>query len=133
MASQMWSPSGQQPGWCFRNTKTHSSSRKKTLPKRRLGLYKQLQNSSRKPHEVYPSGDDLELQEAGIKYLPDTLKVLLEGLFSEKKAGVNVASIGQAITQATRPRVLMAPLQFGLGDAPCLKNLTAMRMKIQTC
>jgi len=66
-------------------------------------------------HEVYPCGDDLQSQEAGIKYLPDTLLVLLEGLFVGKKDGVKVASIGQAIVQATRPRVLLAPLQVGLG------------------
>ncbi len=48
-------------------------------------------------------------------YLPDTLKILLEELFAGKKAGVKVASIGQTIMQATRPRVLLAPLQFGLG------------------
>ena len=43
------------------------------------------------------------IEEAGIKYLPDTLRVLLEGLFAGKKAGVKVASIGQAMMQATRP------------------------------
>ena len=32
-------------------------------------------------HEVYPSCDDLESLEAGIDFLPDTLKALLEGLF----------------------------------------------------
>ena len=66
-------------------------------------------------HKVYPFCDDLKSQEASIKYLPDTLRVLLEGLFGGKKAGVKVASIGQAMMQATRPRVLLAPLQFGLG------------------
>ena len=66
-------------------------------------------------HEVYPSCDDLESVEAGFNYLPDTLKVLLEGLFPGKKAGVKVASIGQAMMQATRPMVLLAPLQLGLG------------------
>ena len=66
-------------------------------------------------HEVYPSCDDLESLEAGIDFLPDTLKALLEGLFSGRKTAVKVASIGQAIMQATRPRVLLPPLQFGLG------------------
>ena len=65
--------------------------------------------------EVYPLCDDLKSQEAGIEYLPDTLRVLLEELFAGKKAGVKVASIGQAMMQATRPRVLLPPLQFGLG------------------
>ena len=52
-------------------------------------------------HEVYPLCDDLKSEEAGIEYLPDTLRVLLEELFAEKKAGIKVASIGQAMMQAT--------------------------------
>lgn len=44
-------------------------------------------------HEVYPSCDDLESREAGIEFLPDTLKALLERLFSGKKqSGFNWAS-----------------------------------------
>ena len=66
-------------------------------------------------HEVYPHCNDLTSQEAGIEYLPNTLRVLLEELFAGKKTGVKIASIGQAMMQATRPRVLLAPLQFGLG------------------
>ena len=66
-------------------------------------------------HEVYPHCNDLTSQEAGIEYLPNTLRVLLEELFAGKKAGVKMASIGQAMMQATRPRVVLAPLQFGLG------------------
>ena len=66
-------------------------------------------------HEVYPHCDDLTSQEAGIEYLPNTLRVPLEELFAGKKAGVKMASIGQAMMKATRPRVLLAPLQFGLG------------------
>ena len=41
--------------------------------------------------------------------------VLLKGLLSGEKVGVKVASIGQAMMRATRPGVLLAPLQFGLG------------------
>ena len=58
---------------------------------------------------------DLELQEAGINYLLDILKVLLLELFSGKKARAKVASTGQALMQAARPRDLLAPPQFGLG------------------
>ena len=61
-------------------------------------------------HEVYPSCD----VEAGIDFLPDTLKALLEGLFSGRKTAVKVASIGQAILQATRPRVLLPPLHAAI-------------------
>ena len=40
---------------------------------------------------------------------------LLEVLIVGKGAKLKIASIGQAIMQAARPRVLLAPLQFGLG------------------
>ena len=53
-------------------------------------------------HEIYPLCDDLKSEEAGIEYLPDTLRVLLEELFAGKKAGIKVASMGQAMMQATR-------------------------------
>ena len=35
-------------------------------------------------------------------------------IFSERKADLKIASIGQAIVQAARPRVVIAPLQTGL-------------------
>ena len=43
------------------------------------------------------------------------LEKLLEGLIIGKGAKMKIASIGQGIMQAARPRVLLAPLQFGLG------------------
>ena len=52
---------------------------------------------------------------ACLHFLPDTLRVLLEGLFVGKDVHMKIASIGQAIMQAVRPRVLRAPLQIGLG------------------
>ncbi len=65
-------------------------------------------------HDVYPSCDDLRSQETGTEFLPDTLKELLKGLFPEQNTGVKVASIGQAIVQAARPKVLLAQLQLNL-------------------
>ncbi len=65
-------------------------------------------------HDIYPSCDDIRSQEAGIEFLPDTLKELLKWLFPGQNTGVKVAS-GQAIVQAARPKVLLAPLQLGLG------------------
>ena len=65
-------------------------------------------------HEIYPACDDLESLEAGIDFLPSRHS---EGtargtiIFLEGK----LQSIGQAIMQATRPRVLLPPLQCGLG------------------
>ena len=64
-------------------------------------------------HEIYSSGVYLESQEAGMKYPPDTLLALIEGMFAGKNSGVKGASIGQAIMQATRPRVMLAHCSSG--------------------
>jgi len=49
----------------------------------------------------------------GVEYLPQTLQLLLSNLFVGKNTDTKVAAIGQAIMQATRPRVLIALLQLG--------------------
>ena len=66
-------------------------------------------------NNCYPSYDDFESQDKCIAFLPETLRILLEGLIVGKGAKMKIASIGQEIIQASRPRVLLAPLQFGLG------------------
>ena len=65
-------------------------------------------------HCYYPGIDELELK-ASIDFLPKSLTVLLTNLLFQKVEQVKIASIGQAIMQASHPRVFMAPLQFGLG------------------
>ena len=64
------------------------------------------------PHDHYPS---CNAEDTCIDFLPETLRILLEGLIVSKGAKMKIAAIGQAIMQAARPRVLLAPLQFGLG------------------
>ena len=49
--------------------------------------------------------------ESHVRYLPKTLSAFLGVLFSEKNNSMKVALIKQAIDQATRPRVVIAPLQ----------------------
>ena len=65
-------------------------------------------------HTVYPSYDELGSDEC-INFLPETLRSFLEGLIRGKGAQTKISSIRQAIMQAARPRVLLAPLQVGLG------------------
>ena len=66
-------------------------------------------------HSSYPSVDQLQSDQS-INFLPNTLRVLLTGiLVAEKGIQTKIASIGQAIMQAARPRVLLVPLQIGLG------------------
>ena len=47
-------------------------------------------------------------------FLLETLYLFLRTIFNEKSAERKIDSIGQAIIQAARPRVLIAPLQTGL-------------------
>lgn len=65
--------------------------------------------------DVYPSSVEMASSKAALEYIPDCLTTFLNIIFPGKDVDVKVASIGQAIIQAARPRVLMAPLQLGLG------------------
>ena len=53
--------------------------------------------------------------EEALKFIPDLLKSFLELLFVGKDIKLKLASVGQAIVQAVRPRVILAPLQLRLG------------------
>jgi len=65
-------------------------------------------------NDVYPTREQMSSTEAAVQFIPQSLLMLLQGLFVGKNTDLKVASIGQAIMQATRPRVILAPLQFGL-------------------
>ena len=65
--------------------------------------------------EFYPDPMDTASRKENLKYVPESLQVFLRSLFSEKDSEVKIAAIGQAIVQATRPRLMLAPLQVGLG------------------
>ena len=67
------------------------------------------------PNDAYPSTEDIADREHAIQYMPTTLKVLLRSMFVGKGVDVKLASIGQSIMQAIRPRAILAPLQLGLG------------------
>ena len=78
-------------------------------------------------NDIYPL---IETEaETNANFLPQTLKLLLEGILASKD-DVKVASIGQAIIQAARPRVILVPLQFGL--AVQLHHHFASRFLIDT-
>ena len=64
---------------------------------------------------MYPSNAEMASSEAALEYIPDCLKIFMKIVFAGKDVDVKPASIGQAIIQASRPRILMAPLQIGLG------------------
>ena len=63
----------------------------------------------------YPLSKDLSDITSALNYLPESLKLLLNTILSGKDKDLKVASLGQAIMQGARPRVLLTPLGFGLG------------------
>ena len=63
--------------------------------------------------DEYPTTETIKLQPA-LDYIPRSLRTLLKSLFAGKDTGPKVASIGQAIIQAVRPRTVIAPLQICL-------------------
>ena len=64
--------------------------------------------------ENYPSSEHMADSDAALNYLPDTLQEFLQVFITGKNTEMNRASIQQAIMQGTCPRVILAPLQFGL-------------------
>jgi len=64
---------------------------------------------------VYPTAAELRNIELQASFLPHSLVLLLNELFTDTNHQLKLVSIGQAIVQAIRPRALIAPLQFGLG------------------
>ena len=65
--------------------------------------------------EHYASNSDLSSVENALSFLPESLVLLLDTVLVGKDKKCKIASIGQAIMQAARPRALIAPLQLGLG------------------
>ena len=62
----------------------------------------------------YPSPDRLESSRKNVEYLPKSLSMFLDNLLVGKEKQVSLASIGQAIMQQVRVKVLILPLQLGL-------------------
>lgn len=65
--------------------------------------------------DVYADYSELSSINKAMEFLPDSLQRFLSLLFFGKDVKNKLASVGQAIMQATRPRVLLVPLQVGLG------------------
>lgn len=64
--------------------------------------------------DTFPSSADIDLDNSTM-FLPDSLKLLLNVMFVGKDCQPKLTAISQSIMQAVRPRLLIAPLQFGLG------------------
>ena len=64
--------------------------------------------------EMYSSSADLSPQTA-LQFLPSSLHRFLDVMIHGQDSTRKISSLGQAIIQAVRPRVILAPLQIGLG------------------
>ena len=63
----------------------------------------------------HPLPGEISSLDENCAFLPETLYLFLKTIFNNKKSAERkIASIGQAIIQAARPRVLIVPLQIGL-------------------
>lgn len=78
-------------------------------------LIKQDIKDVKQSNDTYPTYSEISSAEEGMDYLPKSLQTFLSTLFVGQHNEPKLASIGQAIMQATRPRVLLVPLQVGLG------------------
>ena len=67
------------------------------------------------PHDNYPPSSDMDSEEAEMDFLPESLQVFLRTIIHGKDVDIKIPSIGQAIIQASQPKILIAPLQIGLG------------------
>ena len=65
--------------------------------------------------EEYSTPAETSDVQENIEYAPESLVHLLRVLLSGKDIDLKLSSLGQALTQASRPRTLMPPLQLGLG------------------
>ena len=92
-----------------------SDSEKLSIIKTAANLLKSEMKSVETNRDAYPSSSNMSSLQYNLEYIPESLRILLKLLFAEKKADLKIASIGQAIMQATRPRALISPLQLGLG------------------
>ena len=65
--------------------------------------------------DYYESRSEFSSVQEAISFLPDSLVLMLKLMFPSKDGQVKVASLGQAVVQATRPWTILAPLLVGLG------------------
>jgi len=65
--------------------------------------------------DMYPTCAEMDSVEMACTFLPKSLQLFIGDVFTGVDSDRKMASIGQSMVQATRRRVLLAPLQLGLG------------------
>ena len=66
------------------------------------------------PNNHYPTTDQFSSVQAAVSFVPELLQTFLKDLITAKDIQLKLASLGQALIQAARPRSILAPLQLGL-------------------
>ncbi|KAK7111652.1 hypothetical protein V1264_011253 [Littorina saxatilis] len=101
----------------YNSPKTNDDeSEKLKLVKAAAALIKnEIKAASATTNKEYPTSEDISSGAYNLDFVPQSLQLFLRLIFSEKDADNKIASVGQAIVQAARPRVVIAPLQIGLG------------------
>ena len=64
---------------------------------------------------TYPCSGEMSSVDQALEFIPKLLQIFLENIFVGKDTSLKLASIGQAIIEAARPKAVIAPLQLGLG------------------
>ncbi|KAK7111326.1 hypothetical protein V1264_010980 [Littorina saxatilis] len=101
----------------YNSPKTNDDeSEKLKLVKAAAALIKnEIKAASATTNKEYPTSEDISSGAYNLDFVLQSLQLFLRLIFSEKDADNKIASVGQAIVQAARPRVVIAPLQIGLG------------------
>lgn len=98
----------------FRESKNGEAENKDAIIKAAAKIIRSEIKSMSVSKQAYPKPSEVECLQQNLSFLPGGLGALLQGIFSEEKHPLKIASIGQAIIQAVRPRVIIAPLQLSL-------------------
>ncbi len=64
----------------------------------------------------FPTSEETSIKKA-LNFIPESVHMFFQVLFPTKNAIKKITLLGQAIIQATRPRVVLCPLQLGLSAA----------------
>jgi len=95
-----------------RPKETSSEAEKMRLIKTAAELIKSDVKSVEQSIDMYPCTTEMSSTEEAMSFLPESLKLLFQRFFVGRDADRKVGSLWQAIMQAIRPRVLLAPLQM---------------------
>lgn len=101
----------------FRDTteSTDENHRKQQIINAAADLIRNDIKCIRTSKEAYPDSHKLSSLEENLNYVPDLLRTFLDRVLTGKSKDLKVATLGQCIVQMTRPRVVLAPIPFGMG------------------